>query len=73
MPDRNTGALKPFQALAVCKELYIRMSRFFDDHTDKFDVEYGISGDVNSNGSSEYRDAAQAAREFRVTLRTDYA
>lgn len=67
MPDRLTGESKPFQALAVCKELYIRMSRFFDDHTDKFDVEYGPSADSSSN-----REVSQAAREFQVTLREDY-
>ncbi len=70
MPDRSNGEIKPFPALAVCKELYIRMSRFFDEHTDKFNVEYGPTADSTGFGSN--RDAAQAAREFQVTLRADY-
>ena len=70
MPDRSSGEIKPFPALAVCKELYIRMSRFFDEHTDKFNVKYGPTADNSGFGSN--RDAAQAAREFHVTLRADY-
>jgi uncharacterized LabA/DUF88 family protein len=53
------GAQKAHRALGVVKELHVRMSRFFDMHTDTFLVEYGPSG--------------SDAREFQVTLREDRA
>lgn len=62
----NSGLTKPFQALAVVKEMHVRMSKFFDANTDTFLVEYGPS---TGGGGTLPRDSA--AREFQVSLRPD--
>lgn len=61
----NNGTEKPFQALSVVKEMHVRMSKFFDAHTDTFLVEYGPP----AGPGSMQRDSA--AREFQVTLRPE--